>query len=75
MGSLEPTTLALITKFSKYTTLSSSGTITNAKMISFKYQGSQKLPEDSDITIKTEMVNIWGPWLTKNETAASLYLY
>ena len=69
MGSLEPTTLALITKF---TILSSSGTITNAKLISFKYRGSQKLPEDSDSTIKTEMVNIWGPWVTKNEIKACL---
>ena len=72
MESLEPTTLALITKFSKYTILSSSGTIKNDKSISFKYRGSQKLQMDLDSTIKTEMVNIWGPWVTKNEIKACL---
>ena len=67
MGSLTPTTLALIAKNPKLTILGQSGTTENVKIVSFKYRGLQTLPHKSNRTIQPTFVYIWRPWFTKNE--------
>ena len=75
MGSLKPTTLALIAKYPKLTILGQSETTENAKMVSFKYRGLQTLPHESNRTIQIAVVYIWRPWYTKNDIETSLQLY
>ena len=43
-------------------------------MVSFKYRQSPSWPKGSNRTIKTEVVNILGPWFPKHEIEACLRL-
>ena len=67
-------TLAIIAKYPKIAYWANLRVLTNAKMVDFKYRGSQSLSKGSNRTIITEAVNIWGSWFTKHEIEACLTL-
>ena len=72
MGYPEPIILAVLAKYPNRPIWPNLGVPLNAKIIGLNYRGSQSWLKDSNRTIKSEAVNILGPWFTNHEIEACL---